>query len=53
MISWLRYARHSDVPALEGIGWRICADLGPVHGFYAVLMQWSGPDEPPASEVCA
>ena len=46
MISWLRYARHTDVPALTTAGWTVCADLGPTHGFYAVLMRWCGEGEP-------
>ncbi len=46
MISWLRYARHCDVAGLTAAGWRVCADLGPTHGFYAVLMRWAGEGEP-------
>lgn len=47
MISWFRYARHADVPALVASGlWAVIADLGPVHGFYSVLLQWTGEGEP-------
>lgn len=46
MISWHRYARHADVAALEAAGWAVSADLGPTHGFYAVLMTWTGAGEP-------
>ena len=46
MISWLRYARHTDVPALITAGWAVCADLGPTHGAYAVLMLWCGEGDP-------
>lgn len=44
--SWLRYARHDDVPAITEAGWTICADIGPTHGFYAVLMRWCGEGDP-------
>lgn len=46
MISWLRYARHTDVPSLTEPGWRVCANLGPTHGFYSVLMRWHGEGDP-------
>lgn len=46
MTSWLRYARHDDVSAFIAAGWCVCADLGPTHGFYSVLMRWCGEGDP-------
>lgn len=46
-VSWLRYARHADVPAWEAKGWHVVGDLGPVHGFWSVLVQWTGKGPPP------
>ena len=40
-IRWFRYVRHEDRTAYEAQGWIFAADLGPVHGFYAVLMEVS------------
>ena len=48
MISWFRYVRHAEVPTYERQGWIVVAHLGPVHGAYAVLMRWSGENEPGA-----
>lgn len=50
-ISWFRYVRHADVPAREAEGWRIAADLGPTHGLWSVLMQWSRSGSPPGEET--
>jgi hypothetical protein len=33
-----RYVRHAQVVAYERRGWLQVADLGPVHGFWSVLM---------------
>lgn len=33
-----RYVRHQDIADHERAGWMVVADLGPVHGFYSVLM---------------
>lgn len=34
-----RFVRHEDVDAYHRRGWMIdCADLGPVHGAWSVLM---------------
>lgn len=46
MISWLRYARHADVPALEAAGWAVSGPLPGNHGFYCCLMIWTGEGEP-------
>jgi hypothetical protein len=47
MISWFRYVRHADAPVLAATGlWAVIADLGPTHGAYAVLMQFTGDGEP-------
>lgn len=53
MMSWFRYARHADVPALEASGWRFASHLGPTHGAYSVLMQWCGEGEPSALPIAA
>ena len=34
-----KYVRHEDRDAYERDGWVFAADLGPTHGFYAVLME--------------
>ena len=47
MISWFRYVRHDQVARREAEGWVTVADLGPVHGFWSVLMQWTGTGEAP------
>ena len=46
MISWFRFVLHAEVALYEGQGWIVVAHLGPVHGAYAVLMRWSGENEP-------
>lgn len=46
MITWLQYVRYADVPAFEAAGWVHCADLGPVHGAWSVLMRWAGRGKP-------
>ena len=48
MISWFRYAPYAEVALYERLGWIVVAHLGPVHGAYAVLMRWSGENEPSA-----
>lgn len=45
-MSFYHYVRHSDIPAFEARGWVVCADLGPTHGSYAVLMRYAGEGEP-------
>ena len=47
MMGWFAYVRHEEVSAREQQGWRVVADLGPVHGFWSVLMAWTGQGEPP------
>ena len=46
MISWFRFVPHDEMAAYERLGWIVVAHLGPVHGAYAVLMRWTGEDEP-------
>ena len=46
-MTWYRYVRFRDIPAREAEGWVVCADLGPTHGQWSVLMRWTG-KEPPA-----
>ena len=46
MISWFRFVPHDEMAAHERQGWIVVARLGPVHGAYAVLMRWTGEDEP-------
>jgi hypothetical protein len=46
MITWFRYVLHRDVAAREQQGWAVVADLGPVHGFWSVLMEWRGFGDP-------
>ena len=46
MISWLRYARHADVPTMESAGWRNLGPLPGNHGHWSVLMIWTGEGEP-------
>ncbi len=48
MISWFRFVPHDEMAAYERLGWIVVAHLGPVHGAYAVLMRWSGGNEPGA-----
>lgn len=38
-VRWLKYVRHEDRAAYERDGWIFAADLGPTHGYYAVLME--------------
>ena len=38
-IRWFRYVRHDERAAYEAQGWVFAADLGTVHGCYAVLME--------------
>jgi hypothetical protein len=45
-MSWFRYVRHADIPALEARGWVVIRDLGLPHAAYAVLMQFTGDGEP-------
>lgn len=46
MTSYYRYVQYADVPKFEAHGWVVCADLGPVHGVWSVLMLWTGKGEP-------
>ena len=46
MITWYRYVRHADVPVYESNGWVFAADLGPTHGFWSILMKYTGEGEP-------
>lgn len=46
MIAWFRYVRHADIPAYQARGWIFAADLGPTHGQWSVLMQWTGEGDP-------
>ena len=46
MISWYRYVRHPDRAVYEARGWVFAADLGPTHGYWSVLMRWTGEGEP-------
>jgi hypothetical protein len=48
VISWFRFVVHAEVARFERQGWTVVAHLGPVHGAYAVLMRWSGENEPGA-----
>ena len=41
-IRWFRFVRHEDRAGFEAQGWVVVGDLGPVHGFYAVLMELRG-----------
>lgn len=41
-MKYFRYVRHEAVPDYEAEGWRVAADLGPVHGHWSVLMEWAG-----------
>lgn len=50
MIRWYRYVRHHKIAEYEARGWIVCADLGPTHGQWSVMMEWTGPDEPPTEE---
>lgn len=50
-ISWFRYVRHADVHKYEAAGWTYAADLGPTHGLWSVLMQWSRSGSPPGCET--
>ncbi len=45
-ITWFKYVRHRDRPAHEASGWIFAADLGPTHGQWSVLMQWTGEGAP-------
>lgn len=46
MTGTYRYVVHARRAAYEDLGWAFAADLGPVHGFHAVLMRWAGDGEP-------
>ena len=35
-----RYVIHERVSEYLNLGWIVCADLGPVHGQWSVLMRW-------------
>lgn len=48
-MSWFRYVRHADVSRREAEGWTLAGDLGPTHGYWSVLMQWSGEGDPPGA----
>ena len=49
--AWYRYVPHGRRAAYEAAGWTFDADLGPVHGFWTVLMRWTGAGDPPAMEI--
>ena len=53
MISWFRFVVHAEVAIYERQGWVVVAHLGPVHGAYAVLMRWTGENEPHAMAEAA
>jgi hypothetical protein len=54
MTAWFRYARHADVPALVATGsWAVIRDLGPVHGYWSVLLQYCGDGEPSPQPIAA
>lgn len=36
------FVPHKSVAAREAEGWRYAGDLGPVHGYWSVLMEWGG-----------
>jgi hypothetical protein len=38
-ISWFRYVVHSRIDEYKASGWKVASELGPPHGFYAVLME--------------
>ena len=46
VIRWFRYVRHAQRAAYEAAGWVFAADLGPTHGQWSVLMEWTGIGEP-------
>ena len=46
MIFWFRFVVHAEVAIYERQGWTVAAHLGPVHGAHAVLMRWTGENEP-------
>ena len=48
MISGFRYVPHAEVAMYERQGWVVAAHLGPMHGADAVLMRWTGREEPEA-----
>ena len=50
-IQWFRYVRHADRAAYEAEGWIFSADLGPTHGQWSVLMEWTGVGNPPGAEA--
>ena len=41
-VRWFRFVRHEDRATFEAQGWVVVGDLGPVHGFYATLMELQG-----------
>lgn len=45
-VQFFKYVRHSDVETYESKGWAFHSDLGAPHGFYSVLMIWTGEGEP-------
>ena len=53
MISWFRFVVYAEVALYKRQGWIVVAHLGPVHGAYAVLMLWTGKDEPDARAEAA
>jgi hypothetical protein len=46
MISFFRYVRHEDIPAMQAKGWVVVADLGMPHACFSVLCEWQGEGEP-------
>ena len=41
-----RYCRFADLPDALALGWMVAADLGPTHGYWAVLVVWLCDCEP-------
>lgn len=48
---WFRYVRRGNVAAREAEGWKADDCLGPTHGHWSVLMEWSGPGDPPNDDT--
>ena len=46
IITYWKFVRHAEVAAHEAQGWRVAFDLGPTHGQWSVLMQWTGKGAP-------
>lgn len=47
-VVWLRNVPHHRIGEFLALGWAIVSDHNPgPHGFYAVLMKWTGEKDPP------